>query len=79
MGTMLRGRCVGVLFALALVAPAFAQNQSVEQMLSVLPPRELGPGTMGGRIMDIAVYEKEPRIFYVGAPREVLGAPITVG
>lgn len=66
MGTMLRGRCVGVLFALALVAPAFAQNQSVEQMLSVLPPRELGPGTMGGRIMDIAVYEKEPRIFYVG-------------
>jgi photosystem II stability/assembly factor-like uncharacterized protein len=63
---MLRGRCVGVLFALALVAPAFAQNQSVEQMLSVLPPRELGPGTMGGRIMDIAVYEKEPRIFYVG-------------
>jgi photosystem II stability/assembly factor-like uncharacterized protein len=31
----------------------------------VLRPRQLGPTTMGGRIMEIAVYEKEPRIFYV--------------
>lgn len=45
---------------------SFAQNP-LEQMLQQLPPRELGPGTMGGRIMDIAVFEKDPRIFYVGA------------
>lgn len=35
-------------------------------MLGQLVPRELGPTTMGGRVMDIAVYEKEPRHFYIG-------------
>jgi len=28
-------------------------------------PRSLGPTTMGGRIMDLAVYGPEPRIFYI--------------
>lgn len=56
--------------SLAAVAAVFASAQDnpgpVGQMLGKLVPRELGPSTMGGRIMDLAVYEKEPRIFYVG-------------
>jgi photosystem II stability/assembly factor-like uncharacterized protein len=40
---------------------------SVLSLLANLKPRNLGPTTMGGRVADIAVYEKEPRIFYVGA------------
>jgi len=36
-------------------------------MLGQLQPRELGPGTMGGRIMDLAVIQNDPRIFYIGA------------
>jgi photosystem II stability/assembly factor-like uncharacterized protein len=54
----------------ALFVPAIAQEAPSEsalpQMLGQLVPRELGPSTMGGRVMDIAVYEPEPRIFYVG-------------
>ena len=36
-------------------------------VIANLPSRSLGPTNMGGRITDIAVYEKEPRIFYAGA------------
>lgn len=35
-------------------------------MLEAIPPRELGPTTMGGRVTSLAVYPKEPRIFYIG-------------
>jgi photosystem II stability/assembly factor-like uncharacterized protein len=35
-------------------------------LVNALPARELGPTIMGGRISDLAVYNKEPRIFYVG-------------
>ncbi|MCU0315067.1 MAG: hypothetical protein MUC92_00580 [Fimbriimonadaceae bacterium] len=51
---------------------ALAQNQPVASPLSPadlfrpLVARELGPTTMGGRIHQLAVYENEPRIFYVG-------------
>ena len=34
-------------------------------MLDALLLREMGPTNMAGRIMDLAVYEKDPRIFYV--------------
>ncbi|MDR3689463.1 MAG: FlgD immunoglobulin-like domain containing protein [Fimbriimonas sp.] len=37
------------------------------QLLKNLTPRQLGPTNMGGRIMGIAVYEKDPRIFYVAS------------
>lgn len=40
------------------VGPGFFDN---------IRARQLGPTTMGGRITDLAVYEKEPRIFYVGS------------
>ncbi len=36
-----------------------------QSLIAGLNPREIGPSTMGGRIADFAVYEKEPRIFYV--------------
>jgi photosystem II stability/assembly factor-like uncharacterized protein len=38
-----------------------------ESLLANLNARSIGPTTMGGRVTDIAVYEKEPRIFFVGA------------
>ena len=40
-------------------------SNRTDQILSMLQPRELGPTTMGGRITNLAVVEKEPRIFYV--------------
>lgn len=65
---------------LALIACAssltFAQETKPEEKKVALPPasalignlnpRNLGPTTMGGRITALAVYEKEPRIFYIG-------------
>ncbi len=36
-----------------------------ESLLSNLTARQLGPTTMGGRVSDLAVYEREPRIFYI--------------
>ncbi|MCW5944091.1 MAG: hypothetical protein KIS66_17820 [Fimbriimonadaceae bacterium] len=42
--------------------PALLQSQS---LLSNLQPRQLGPTVMGGRIADIAPFDKDPRIFYV--------------
>ena len=53
---------VGVVF----VQAQNGGSRSLNQMLGVLQPRELGPTVMGGRVSSIAVYEKEPRIFYVG-------------
>ncbi len=57
---------------LAIVSSATAFGQEAAKPFEVKPeffdalkPRNLGPTTMGGRIMDLAVYEKEPRIFYV--------------
>ncbi|MCC7435724.1 MAG: hypothetical protein IT363_13645 [Methanoregulaceae archaeon] len=63
-------------FLLALV-PVFAYAQETTPpaeapklpphtaLIANLPPRNVGPTTMGGRIADIAVYEKNPSIFYV--------------
>lgn len=49
-----------------LSAALFAQDSgpSLADILTAVPGREHGPTTMGGRVQDIAVYEKEPRIFY---------------
>ena len=40
---------------------------AISASISGLVPRCVGPTTMGGRIADISVYEKNPRIFYVAA------------
>jgi photosystem II stability/assembly factor-like uncharacterized protein len=41
--------------------------QDVPQFLKALPPRGIGPANMSGRICDVAVYEADPRIFYVAS------------
>lgn len=40
---------------------------AIAASISTLTPRCVGPTTMGGRVADISVYEKDPRIFYVAA------------
>lgn len=50
---------------LAAIAVFGASAHAQENLFSGLNARALGPTVMGGRICDIAVYEKEPRIFYI--------------
>lgn len=54
--------------AVLTLAPAFAfsQDLAAKSIIKGLAPRNLGPVNMGGRISSLAVYEKEPRIFYAG-------------
>lgn len=54
---------LGLGAAILWTPAAFAQDN----ILSNLQARNVGPSTMGGRIADIAVYEKEPRIFFVAS------------
>ena len=58
-----------VLFALILFVPLSASGQETPfpQFLEVLRPRCIGPANMSGRITEVAVYEKEPRIQYVAS------------
>jgi photosystem II stability/assembly factor-like uncharacterized protein len=59
-------RRICVLVALFLGSAVFAQGSAgLDQFLETIQPRELGPTIMGGRINELAVYEKDPRIFYV--------------
>jgi len=56
--------------ALTPTAPAqetVSADGPLWQLLHNLNPRQLGPTNMGGRIMGIAVYERDPRIFYVAS------------
>ncbi|MEX2244362.1 MAG: hypothetical protein WD716_11020 [Fimbriimonadaceae bacterium] len=60
-------RRFAVFVALALACATLAQQATgLDQFLSVIEPRELGPTVMGGRINSFAVYESDPRIYYVG-------------
>ncbi|HEX6314245.1 MAG TPA: hypothetical protein VFZ73_05270 [Gemmatimonadaceae bacterium] len=55
--------------ALALAThPLLAQNAAVPvaEQFSSLQFRSIGPATMSGRIADLAVYETNPAIYYVG-------------
>ncbi|MBK6304511.1 MAG: hypothetical protein IPF47_01850 [Gemmatimonadetes bacterium] len=57
------------LFLLAAVAPgASAQSpgQGVAEEFDRLHFRSIGPATMSGRIADVAVYEANPALYYVG-------------
>ncbi len=61
-------RRFATLLALFLTSLAHAQEASlVPQYLQTLKPRCIGPANMSGRITEIAVYEKEPRIQYVAS------------
>lgn len=48
-------------------APPDPQAGPWQNLIGKLAPRELGPTNTGGRIADLAVYEREPRIFYVAS------------
>jgi len=41
-------------------------NRSANPLLAEFRFRSIGPASMGGRIDDIAVYEKDPRIIWIG-------------
>src|SRR4051812_7439064 len=63
-----RARIVALVLLL-LPCPALPAQESSPppQMLKALRPRLLGPANMSGRITDVAVYEKEPRVQYVAS------------
>ncbi|MDE0260040.1 MAG: hypothetical protein OXR82_16845 [Gammaproteobacteria bacterium] len=51
-----------ILLLLVSATPVLAQMP--ETLLDNFRPREVGPAFMGGRIVDLAVYEEDPAIFY---------------
>ncbi len=50
-----------------LLAQTAPTSDLWQSCLANLQPRSIGPTNMGGRIVDLAVYNKEPRIFYVAS------------
>ncbi|MDH5234759.1 MAG: hypothetical protein OEW77_07335, partial [Gemmatimonadota bacterium] len=52
--------------ALAAVLPARAQTPSTA-LTAGLPLRTIGPAVVSGRIVDLAVYEAEPHVFYAAS------------
>ncbi len=59
------GRTV-VLASIAILSALGVAQSDAELALQAIKPRELGPVNMGGRISSLAVYENDPRIYYVG-------------
>ncbi|HRJ26499.1 MAG TPA: hypothetical protein PLO61_03180 [Fimbriimonadaceae bacterium] len=57
---------VAGVWAVSTAGAQTTANKLDSSFFDVLTPRSLGPTTMGGRIMDLAVYEPAPRIFYIG-------------
>src|SRR5436309_14591455 len=65
---MLRRPLLVLVALLTTFVPARAQDApALAQALTVLKPRSIGPANMSGRVVDVAVYEKEPRIMYVAS------------
>jgi len=58
--------CLPGLVSAQETKPAEPTVPATSAIIANLPPRNIGPTTMGGRVADIAVYEKAPRIFYIG-------------
>ena len=56
---------IPALLTFAFSTSAHAQA-TLEQAISHLQYREIGPALMGGRIADIAVVESKPQVFYIG-------------
>jgi hypothetical protein len=74
---MSHSRCWLTVVALALATDLSAQgnvtrrdtamiNRSSNPLLANFRYRSIGPASMGGRIDDVAVYEKDPRIIWIG-------------
>ncbi len=54
--------------SILVAVPSFASGQTLSQAdVAGLRPREIGPAVVSGRIVDIAVVEKDARVFYVAA------------
>ncbi len=59
---------LAILFLQPFESPAHAQESpGLTQALQALKPRLIGPANMSGRIVDVAVYDKEPRIQYIAS------------
>lgn len=57
-----------ILTAFTLAATAVASPaQITTEALSALAPRNIGPATMSGRIVDLAVVNMDPKVFYVAS------------
>src|SRR5215471_5921428 len=56
-----------VLFVSCFAASAQRPVTSPENLLDLLTFRSIGPATMGGRVDDFAVFERQPSIYYVAA------------
>jgi photosystem II stability/assembly factor-like uncharacterized protein len=57
---------IGAALVLALVGRSQGQTVPVAEEFEKLHFRSIGPATMSGRISDLAVYEANPAIYYVG-------------
>jgi photosystem II stability/assembly factor-like uncharacterized protein len=80
MALTLRSTALGALLAAALAPAPLAAQRAVANRAAAAPAtpavatefdrlhfRSIGPATMSGRIADVAVYEANPAIYYVGA------------
>ncbi len=56
-------------FASVLLPPS-AHAQLTTESLAGLTPRNIGPATMSGRVVDLAVVEMDTRVFYVASATE---------
>lgn len=50
----------------AQTRPAPVDDARIDAALNALSFRNIGPATMSGRVDDLAVYERDPSLFYVG-------------
>ncbi len=55
------------LIAVSLAIVTSAAAQVPDTVFDGIARREIGPGTMSGRVVDFAVYEEDPSIFYVAS------------
>jgi photosystem II stability/assembly factor-like uncharacterized protein len=55
------------LLALSIAGTLFAQSELTPDMLSGLTFRDVGPANMSGRFVDLAVYEKDPYVYYAAS------------
>jgi photosystem II stability/assembly factor-like uncharacterized protein len=62
-------RCIGAFLVLALAGAAGAAEAPGRDaaLFNSLPARNIGPATMGGRIVDIDAVESNPKTLYVAA------------
>lgn len=58
---------VALLFVFANHTARADEPPGLAQALQTLKPRSIGPANMSGRIVDVAVYEKQPRIQYIAS------------